>query len=145
MTGEIASVEGSWGPWLAAVLGLVWVVALVLLSVHVVRRRTGWYARNAAGHEPPRVFIWGMDALIFVLVCFFVYLVIRSFSPMPVSWLFRIGFVSGVFALMCIAIVIREDLSMRRAAAATRENAVKSTTSDKPRQTRTKRKGSAGD
>ncbi len=130
------SIEGTWGPWFAALLGLVWVVALVLLSLHLVRRRTGWYARKAIPHPPPRAVIWIMDALIFVLVCLFGFLVWRSLTAKPASFLFSIGLVSGVFAFMCIAVVIREDLSLRRRAAEARSPQTSSDASSAPLKSR---------
>lgn len=110
-------IESRLGPWLAITVGALWLVFLILLAVHVVKRRSGYYRRYSDKKPPSRAILWIIDGLMFLLVCLLGFLAVRFFSPTSLSWYFRIGVLSGVFALIGILIILHEDLALRIAAA----------------------------
>lgn len=110
-------IESRLGPWLAITVGALWLVFLILLAVHVVKRRSGYYRRYSDKKPPSRAILWAIDGLLFLLVCLLGFLAVRFFSPTLLSWYFRIGVLSGVFAVIVILIILRQDLALRIAAA----------------------------
>lgn len=110
-------IESRLGPWLAITVGALWLVFLILLAVHVVKRRSGYYRRYSDKKPPSRAILWIIDGLMFLLVCLLGFLAVRFFSPTSLSWYFRIGVLSGVFAVIVILIILRQDLALRIAAA----------------------------
>lgn len=116
MPGITPLIEASIGPWLAITVGALWLVFLILLAVHVVKRRSGYYHRRADKKPPSRAILWIIDGLMFLLVCLLGFLAVRFFAPTLLSWYFRIGVLSGVFALIGILIILHEDLALRIAA-----------------------------
>jgi TRAP-type uncharacterized transport system fused permease subunit len=117
MSGISSLIESRIGPWLAITVGALWLVFLILLAVHVVKRRSGYYHRRADEKPPSRAILWVIDGLMFLLVCLLAFLAVRFFSPTSLSWYFRIGVLSGVFAVIVILIILRQDLALRIAAA----------------------------
>lgn len=110
-------IEARIGPWLAVAVGVLWLVFLVLLAVHVAKRRSGHYRRHPQKEPPPKALRWVVDVALFLLVCLLAFLAVRFFSPVSVSWYFRIGILSGVLAVIGILIILRECLTLRIAAA----------------------------
>jgi len=117
MSGITPLIESRLGPWLAITVGALWLVSLILLAVHVVKRRSGYYHRRADKKPPSRAILWIIDGLMFLLVCLLAFLAVRFFAPISLSWYFRIGVLSGVFAVIVILIIFRQDLALRIAAA----------------------------
>ncbi|TKJ43925.1 hypothetical protein CEE36_02065 [candidate division TA06 bacterium B3_TA06] len=117
MSGITPLIEASLGPWLAITVGALWLVFLILLAVHVVKRRSGYYRRYSDKKPPSRAILWAIDGLLFLLVCLLGFLAVRFFSTTSFSWYFRIGILSGVFAVIVILIILRQDLALRIAAA----------------------------
>jgi hypothetical protein len=109
-------IEARIGPWLAVAVGVLWLVLLVLLAVHVAKRRSGYYQRSLKKKPPPKALRWVVDIALFLLVCLLAFLAVRFFSPVSVSWYFRIGILSGVLAVIGILIILRECLTLRIAA-----------------------------
>ncbi|MBA7599467.1 hypothetical protein ES703_06501 [subsurface metagenome] len=114
MSGITSLIESRLGPWLAITVGALWLVFLILLAVHVVKRRSGYYHRRADKKPPSRAILWIIDGLMFLLVCLLAFLAV---APTSFSWYFRIGVLSGVFALIGILIILRQDLALRIAVA----------------------------
>ncbi|MEA3310830.1 MAG: hypothetical protein U9Q76_01290 [candidate division WOR-3 bacterium] len=117
MSGITPLIESRIGPWLAITVGALWFVSLILLAVHVVKRRSGYYHRRADKRPPSRAILWIIDGLMFLLVCLLAFLAVRFFAPTLLSWYFRIGVLSGVFAVIVILIILRQGLALRIAAA----------------------------
>lgn len=106
--------ETRWGPWFAAGLGVLWVVFLALLVIHLARRRTGYYRReDIVSKTVSRAVLWLVDVPLFLAVCAFAYLLVRFFTPMPVSWLFRVGVLSATFVVIAFLALLRQDLTSR--------------------------------
>lgn len=119
--GITPALENQTGPWLGIAVGALWLVMLVLLIIHTARRRSGYYSHQSDNTPPPRAFLWTVDAALFLLVCFLAYLAVRFFAPVSISWYFRVGILSGVFAVIGILIILREGLSLQIAAARERQ------------------------
>ena len=104
--------ENQTGPWLGIAVGALWLVMLILLIIHTARRRSGYYSQS--DKTPlPRGFLWTVDVALFFIVCFLAYLAVRFFAPASISWYFRVGILSGVFAVIGILIILREGLSLQ--------------------------------
>lgn len=117
MSGITPLIEARVGPWLAFAIGTLWLVSLILLAVHVVKRRSGYYRRYSDKKPPSRIILWATDGLLFLLVCLLAFLAVRFFFPILLSWYFRIGVLSGVFAVIVILVILRQGLAFRIAAA----------------------------
>ena len=117
MFGISSLIESRIGHWLAITVGALWLVSLILLAVHVVKRSSGYYRRYSDKKPPSRTILWIIDGLMFLLVCLLGFLAVRFFSPTSLSWYFRIGILSGVFAVIVILIILRQGLALRIAAA----------------------------
>lgn len=116
MFGITPGIEARIGPWLAVAVGILWLILLVLLAVHVAKRRSGYYRRHPQRKPPHKAMRWVADIALFLLVCLLAFLAVRFFSPVSLSWFFRIGILSGILAVIGILIILRECLTLRIAA-----------------------------
>lgn len=105
---------GPWaGKWLAVVLGLSWVVMLVLLSIHIVRRRSDYYDRHPIMSRYAQVILRILDVFLFIWTVLLTVFAVTAFAPGNATWEIRLALISALLAILGILVVIREDLSLR--------------------------------
>jgi hypothetical protein len=101
------------GKWIAVVIGFLWVLLIILLSIHLARRRSGYYNKRPLVSGIYKLFLRSIDVVLFVGSVLIAVFAVRVFSPGPLTWEIRLAFISGALAFLGILIVIRETLSSR--------------------------------
>lgn len=101
------------GPWSVFVLIFLWLVFFLLLLVHLVRRRSGFYSRNPLTSLNSKIMKVILDVFLFLLVLAAGFVAVWVFSPGQSFWEIRLAILSACFSILGIAIVLREGLSAR--------------------------------
>jgi hypothetical protein len=114
------------GPWSVFALIFLWLVFFLLLLIHILRRRSGFYSRNPLSSLNAKITKIILDVFLFLLVLSTGLVAVWVFSPGRVFWEIRLAMLSGCFSILGIFIVLREGLSARISSSTRKQEEVKS-------------------
>ena len=98
---------------LIILLGVTWIVALLLLGVHALRRRLGWFERRPLKGSRAKTQLRIFDLILFLFFCGLGFLVWWLFFQIEGTVIFKTGILSLALAILTIFVVFREGLAQR--------------------------------